>query len=232
MKYRKLCSSIFLSAIFLSAVVLTSLAAYGQPAKVKRPVKNPPQFPSIIDLENKGTQQTNRQADQQNDSPGADAGKQPDSLADAVQLLANELRVLGQELRSLNIRGQAQMEMLRMTRVDMRIDHYERELKPVRERLGALEADERLLQQAMTREGLLVQTANTPTLNREELMRQLRAQHEARYRATQAEKERLQKLEADMIASLKLYQNISREAEQKIQEAEEALKSIESGRKQ
>ncbi|MGH9935106.1 MAG: hypothetical protein ACREAM_02610 [Blastocatellia bacterium] len=211
---------------------MTSLAAYGQPAKVKRPVKNPPQFPSIIDLENKGTQQTNRQADQQNDAPGADAGKQPDSLADAVQSLANELRVLGQELRSLNIRGQAQMEMLRMTRVDMRIDHYERELKPVRERLAALETEERLLQQAMTREGLLVQTANTPTLNREELMRQLRTQHEARYRATQVEKERLQKLEVDMTASLKLYQNISREAEQKIQEAEDALKSIESGRKQ
>lgn len=236
MKYRKLCSSIFLSAIFLSAVVLISLAAYGQPAKVKRPVKNPPQFPSIIDLENKDTRQTNRQADQQNNAPGADVVQPPDSpsnsLAGALQSLANELRVLGQELRSLNIRGQAQMEMLRMTRVDMRIDHYERELRPVRERLASLEADERLLQQAMTREGLLVQTANTPTLNREELMRQLRTQHEARYRATQVEKERLQKLEVDMTASLKLYQNINREAEQKIQEAEDALKSIESGRKQ
>ena len=115
-----------------------------------------------------------------------------------------------------------------MTRVDMRIDHYERELRPVRERLAALEADEQLLQQAMTREGLLAQTANIPTLNREELMRQLRTQHEARYRAIQAEKERLQKLEADLTASLKIYQNISRETEQKIQEAEDALKNIES----
>lgn len=227
MKYRKLCSS-----LFLSAVVLTGLAAAQQPAKIKRPVKNPPQFPNIIDLENKDTQQTNRQADQQNTAPGADAGEQPDSLAGAVQSLANELKALGQELRSLNIRGQAQMEMLRMTRVDMRIDHYERELRPVRERLAALEADERLLQQATTREGLLARTANVPTLNREELMKQLRAQDEARYRAIQAEKERLQKLEADLTASLKIYQNISREAEQKIQEAEDALKNIESGRKQ
>ncbi len=227
MKYRQFCLS-----LFLSAVVSTGLAAAQQPAKIKRPVKNPPQFPNIIDLENKDTQQTNRQADQQNNPVGADAVQQPDSLAGAVQSLANELKALGQELRSLNIRGQAQMEMLRMTRVDMRIDHYERELKPVRERLAALETDERLLQQAMTREGLLAQIANVPTLNREELMRQLRAQHEARYRAIQAEKERLQKLEADMTASLKIYQNISREAEQKIQEAEDALKNIESGRKQ
>lgn len=227
MKYRKLCSS-----LFLSAVVLTGVAAAQQPAKVKRPVKNPPQFPNIIDLENKDTRQTNRQADQQPDAPGVDAVQQPDSLTQAVQSLANELRALGQELRSLNIRGQAQIEMLRMTRVDMRIDHYERELRPVRERLAAFESDERLLQQAMTREGLLVQTANMPTLNREELMRQLRMQHEARYRAIQAEKERLQKIEADLTASLKNYQNISREAEQKIQEAEDTLRSIESGRKQ
>jgi hypothetical protein len=224
MKYRKLCSS-----IFLSAVVMTGLAAAQQPAKIKRPVKNPPQFPSIIDLENKDARQTDRQTDQHDKAPAADAGGQPDSLAVAVQSLANELRALGQELRSLNIRGQAQIEMLRMARADMRVDYYERELRPVRERLAALESDEQLLRQAMTREGLLAQTASTPTLNREELMKQIRMQHEARYRVLQSEQERLRKLEADLTASLKIYQNISRETEQKIQEAEDALKNIESG---
>lgn len=207
---------------------MTGFAAAQQPAKVKRPVKNPPQFPNIIDLENKGAQQTSRQADQQNNAPGADAVEQPDSLAVAVQSLANELRALGQELRSLNIRGQAQFEMLRMTRADMRIDYYERELRPVRERIAALESDGQVLRQVMTREGLLAQTANTPTLNREELMKQLRMQHEARYRAIQSEEERLRKLDADLTASLKIYQTISRETEQKIQEAEDALKNIES----
>jgi hypothetical protein len=224
MKYRKLCFS-----IFLSAVVMTGLAAAQQPTKVKRPVKNPPQFPNIIDLENKDGRQTDRQTDQQVNAPVADAGGQPDSLAVAVQSLANELRALGQELRSLNIRGQAQIEMLRMTRADMRIDSYERELRPVRERLASLESDEQLLRQMMTREGLLAQTASTPTMNREELMKQIRMQHEARYRAVQSEQERLRKLEADLTASLKIYQNISRESEQKIQEAEDALKNIESG---
>src|SRR5215470_5781041 len=168
MKYRKLCSSIFLSAIFLSAiflsaVVMTGIAAAQQPAKTKRPVKNPPQFQNIINLENKDGRQTDRQTDQQDNAPAADAGGQPDSLAVAVQSLANELRALGQELRSLNIRGQAQIEMLRMTRVDMRVDYYERELRPVRERLATLESDEQLLRQMMTREGLLAQTASAPT---------------------------------------------------------------------
>jgi len=231
MKYRKFRSS-FLSAFFLSAVVMTGLAAAQQPTKIKRPVKNPPQFPNIIDLENKDTRQTDRQTDQPDNAPTADAGGQTDSLAVAVQSLANELRALGQELRSLNIRGQAQFEMLRMTRADMRIDSYERELRPVRERLAALESDEQVLRQLMTREGLLAQTASMPTLNREESMRQLRMQHEVRYRAIQSEQERLRKLEADLTASLKIYQNISRETEQKIQEAEDALKNIETGRKQ
>jgi hypothetical protein len=231
MKYRKFRSS-FLSAFFLSAVVMTGSAAAQQPAKIKRPVKNPPQFPNIIDLENKDAKQTDRQTDQQDNAPVADAGGQTDSLAVAVQSLANELRALGQELRSLNIRGQAQFEMLRMTRADMRIDYYERELRPVRDRITALESDEQVLRQLMTREGLLAQTASMPTLNREESMKQLRMQHEVRYRAIQSEQERLRKLEADLTASLKIYQNISREAEQKIQEAEDTLKNIESGRKQ
>jgi len=211
---------------------MTGLAAAQQPGKIKRPVKNPPQFPNIIDLENKDTRQTDRQTDQPDNAPTAGAGSQTDSLAVAVQSLANELRALGQELRSLNIRGQAQFEMLRMTRADMRIDSYERELRPVRERLAALESDEQVLRQLMTREGLLAQTASMPTLNREESMRQLRMQHEVRYRAIQSEQERLRKLEADLTASLKIYQNISRETEQKIQEAEDALKNIETGRKQ
>jgi hypothetical protein len=233
MNYRKLCSSIFSStifssAVFLSAIVMTSLAAAQQPAKVKRPVKNPPQFPNIIDLENKDGRQTDRQTDQQDNAPVADAGGQPDSLAVAVQSLANELRALGQELRSLNIRGQAQIEMMKMTRAEMRVDSYERELRPVRDRLSALESDEQLLRQMMTREGLLAQTANTPTLNREESMKQVRMQLEARYRVTQSEQERLRKLEADLTASLKIYQNISRETEQKIREAEDTLKNIES----
>ncbi|MGH9768765.1 MAG: hypothetical protein ACREAB_15145 [Blastocatellia bacterium] len=218
--------------------MLTGFAMAQQPARIKRPVKNPPQFPNIIDLENKATQptsqpapqQANQQPGQQNKAQDASAVQPPDSLAGAVQSIARELRLLGQELRSLNIREQTQIEMLRMTRVDMRIDHYERELRPVRERLASLEADEQVLQQVMTREGLLAQTATTPTVNREELMRQLRFQHEARYRAIQAEKERLRKLEADLTSSLKIYQNISRETEQRIQESEDALKSIESGK--
>src|SRR5262245_29667139 len=156
MNYRKLCSSvfssaIFLSTVFLSAVVMTGLAAAQQPAKIKRPVKNPPQFPNIIDLQNKDARQTDRQADQQDNAPVADAGGQPDSLAAAVQSLASELRALGQELRSLNIRGQAQIEMMKMKRAEMRVDYYERGLPPAPERRSARALDEQLWRHRLAR---------------------------------------------------------------------------------
>jgi hypothetical protein len=223
MKYQK---SFFFS--FLLMAIMVGYAA-AQPTKVKRPVKNPPQYPNIIDLENKEPQQTNQQTNQQqNAQETAPPTQQPDSLATAVQSLALELRTLGQELRSLNIRQQAQLDMLRMTRVDMRIDHYERELRPVRDRIVALEVEEQTLLQVMTRESLMAQTAGAATFNRDELMKQLRLQHEARYRAVQAEKERMRKLEADISASLNIYQNMSRDTERRIQAAEEMLQQIES----
>src|SRR5215813_6706345 len=144
MKYQKLCLT-----LFLSATVLTVSAAAQQPSKIKRPVKNPPQFPNIIDLDNKDAPAKSPQANQQPKAQDDPAAEPSDSLTGAVQTLANELRSLGQELRSLNIREQTQIEMLRMARVDLRIDHYERELKPVRDRLAGIESDEQILRQAM-----------------------------------------------------------------------------------
>ncbi|MGH9835241.1 MAG: hypothetical protein ACREBD_31125 [Blastocatellia bacterium] len=223
MKYQKLC--LF---AFSLMIILAGLVAAQQPSKIKRPVKNPPQFPNIIDLENKDAPPAKEQPGAAQTAPAP--VQQPDALTSAMLSLAGELRALGQELRTLNLRGQTQIEMLKMARVDLRIDHYERELRPVRDRLVALEADEQTLLQLMTREALLAQTATAATVNREELMRRLRLQHEARYRATQAEKERLRKLEADLTASLNIYLNLSRDAERKIQEAEGLLQQIESGK--
>src|SRR5215813_11530075 len=147
MKYQKLCLVLFLSATFL-----TGAAAAQQPTKIKRPVKNPPQYPNIIDLDNKDTQPINQPADQpvgqQNKAQGASAA-QPDSLAGAVYSLAGELRALGQEFRAVTVRQQTQIGVLRMTRVYVQIAYYEPVLRPVRECLSALEAEEQLLQQAM-----------------------------------------------------------------------------------
>jgi hypothetical protein len=205
-------------SIVLSLIAFTGFALAQQTDKIKRPVKNPPQYPNIIDLENK--EQSPQQRTQE---PGA-VGQEADSLAQAMASLANEVKTLVQEIRSLNLRQQAQLDILRMTRVDMRIDHYERELRPVRERIAALEIDEQNLLQLMTRDSLIAQTANIGTINREQTMQQVKLNHETRLRYVLAEKERLRKIESDLVASLGIYQNLSKEAERRIQAAEELLR--------
>jgi hypothetical protein len=216
------CPQYGLIALFL--IVFTGFALAQQPDKIKRPVKNPPQYPNIIDLENR--EQTPQHKAQE---LGA-VEQETDSLAQAMASLADEVRTLVQEVRSLNLRQQAQLDILRMTRVDMRIDHYERELRPVRERIAALEIDEQNLLQLMTRESLSAQIANIGTLDREKTMQQVKLNHETRLRYVLGEKERLRKIESDLVASLGIYQNLSKEAERKIQAAEELLRQSEEDR--
>lgn len=204
--------------------VLAGATVAQQPNKIKRPVKNPPQYPNIIDLENKSAPPAAPQA-----AP-AEAQPPQEPLAQAMLSLTGELKTLVQELRSLNLRQQAQLDMLRMTRVDMRIDHYERELRPVRERLSALEAEEQALYRLMTRDSLMAQSANIATVNRDQTMQQLKLNHETRLRFVQAETERLRKVEADLTASLGIYQSMGDEAERRIQAAEDQLRRIEGVR--
>jgi hypothetical protein len=214
------CPQHVLIALFL--MVFTGLALAQQPDRIKRPVKNPPQYPNIIDLENK-----EQNPQQKTQEPGA-VEQEAGSLTEAMTSLANEVKTLVQEIRYLNLRQQAQLDILRMTRVDMRIDHYERELRPVRERIAALEVDEQNLLQLMTRDSLIAQTANVGTINREQTMQQFKLNHETRLRYVMAERERLRKIESDLVASLGIYQNLSKETERKIQVAEELLRQSEA----
>ncbi|MCI0664414.1 MAG: hypothetical protein L0220_25425 [Acidobacteria bacterium] len=219
--------------VLITLVAILSCSAVAQqpaqqPARIKRPVKNPPQYPSIIDLDNKDTPEKPQQNQTLNPQDQLSVANQGDSLVQALSSLTGEVRTLVQEIRSLNLRQQAQLDMLRMTRTDMRIDHFERELRPVRERIAALETDEQGLYQLMTRESLFAQTANLPTLNRDQSMNQLKQNYEVRLRFVQAEKERHRKIESDLLASLKIYQNQGSETENRIQATEEMLKRIES----
>ena len=140
------------------------------------------------------------------------------------------MRSLSLELRALNLRQQVELEMLRVSRTDLRVDHYERELQPVRTRITALEAEEQNLYQLMTRESLLAQSSTMATVNREQTMAQLRQNYEIRLRAVLAEKERLNKLEGDLNASRSIYQGLTNDAERRMQEAEELLKQLENSR--
>lgn len=219
MQYRKL----FFAILFLAGNVLHGAAQ--QPAKVRKPVKNPPQYPHIIDLEGRQPQPTPQPQNQpQTVSNTVAPVQQADALVQAVMVLAGEVRTLVGEMRALNLRQQAQVELTRMTRLDLRVDHYERELKTVKDRIAALEAEEQNLQQLASRDGLLAQTATVGTLDRDTTMRQLKQQHEYRLRLVQDEKERLRRIEAELTKELNAVKAAGADAEQRIKQTEELLK--------
>jgi len=219
MKYQKLGLWSFSLALALTVV---AGAQTQQPAK-KRPMKNQPQYPRIIGGDEKDAPQEKTEP-----APTA-AGTTPqpsEQLVRAVESLAGEVRSLVQEMRALNVRQQAQIDVLRMTRNDLRIDLYDRELKTTRDRLAQLESDEQNLQLLIKPEGLEAQLRSIPTLDRDTTMRQIKAGHEARLRAVQAEKELLQKREAELSNALAGYRASTGDAEKRLQHAEEMLRQL------
>lgn len=224
MQYRNFCLLFLLLAMSAASVVAQE--------KPKRPVKNPPQYPNIIDLDNKdpkpgATKPATPAGDTQQ---SATVTVQPDALTKAFTIIAEELKSLSQEVKALNVRQQLEIEFLRMNRVEQRIATYENTLRPIRERIALLEAEDQTLQQLMTREALLAQTANIGTFNRDATMAQIRYQHEARLNQVRAEVERLRGLEASQVQSLEIYQKLSDEIEKKIQQAEDKLRQFETSK--
>lgn len=223
MKYR--------SFIPVFMLIVASTLAWAQESKPKRPVKNPPQYPNIIDLENKDqkpkqTEEAKPSAEQQEANVTVD----PNALTKAFVIIADELKSLSQEVRTLNIRQQLEIELMRQARVEQRISMYENQLRPIRERIAALDAEEQSLQQMLTRDALVAQTANMPTINREATINQLRYQYETRLTAIRPEKERLRGLEASTTESLDIYLKLSEEIDKKIQQAEEKLRQFEASK--
>lgn len=223
MKYRN-----FYLLFFLLILVVASVNA--QQSKPKRPVKNPPQYPNIIDLDNKNRNPPPADQAQQENKQTSEVTINPDALTKAFTIIAEELKSLSQEVKAMNLRQQVQLELLRMSRIEQRIAAYESELRPIRERIAALESEEQTMQQMLSRDSLLAQTANMASINREATMNQLRYQHEIRLQNIRAEKDRLKILEANQTESLNIYQRMSDDIDKKIQQAEEKLRQLESNK--
>lgn len=215
----------YLIFAFLLVLFSVMVAAAQQPTKIKRPVKNPPQFPNIIDLDDKS-----KPAAEAQEKEAAEAPLPVDALTRAIEGLTGEMKTLVLEVRSLNLRQQAQLDMLRLTRIDLRVDFYDRELRPVRDRMNALAAEEQNLYRLMMPESLVAQTANISTLSRDKTIEQMKLNYEARISQVKAEQERLKALESDLANTLNAFQKLGVEADRRIVEAEQILRQIESTR--
>lgn len=210
----------------LCLFMLLSSATIALAQKPQRPAKNPPQYPNIIDTENKQTSPkpaASGEASQENTAP-VEKPSSEELLIRAVVGLTQEVRGLVQEMRSLNTRQQAQLDMLRLTRADLRIETYDRELKTVRERLATLEADEQNLISMLKPDNLNSQVNTIPTFDRSVTLKQLQNAHEARLRIVRSEKDNLQKREAELVVMMEGFRNSITEAEKRLQAIEESLK--------
>lgn len=223
-----------LKFLFLSVLILPlalSIAVAQSPTRVKRPVKNPPQYPNIIDLENKDSQTARKdEQDEAEKDRQKESAAQTEALIRAVETLALEMRSLVQEVRAMNVRQQAQLDVARISGFATRIDSLNSDLRAIRDRLGSLSVDEQNINQLMTRESLLAQSFNIGTLDRERTMEQIRQNHEAKLRYVQAEKERLQRTENELLGQVQYYQNLQQEAEKRIQTSEEQIRKLETSR--
>lgn len=212
--YMALCAFVFVGTQTLTA----------QTPKTQKPVKNPPQYPSIIDLENKGVHQgkgTEAQAPAEKATP-----ELSEALVRAVESLASEVRTLVQEMRALNVRQQAQLDLLRLTRGDLRIDSYERELHTVSDRLVQVERDEQTLRAALTTEGLAAQVSRVGTIDKDETIRMIKRDLESRLAALLPEKERLRNRKAELESIVGGFRDANDKAERRIELVEEALRQL------
>ncbi len=227
MQYQKSFSLLLVS--MLSCFALVNAQENTQPPKPKpqRPTKHPTQFDKIIDTEGK---QPNQPPNTEKTEPAAASVKPEiqasDALVQAVLSLTVEVKNLVNEVRSTNARQQVQTDILRLSRLDLRLDRYESELKTVRDRLGLLEADYQNLQSLLTPEGIEAQLSRMPYANKSDAVRQVKETFEARLRTVSAERDIVKRREAELSGIVQGFREASAETEKRVQTIEEALKKL------
>ncbi len=227
MQYQKSFLLLLMCSCF--AFVMAQDPQKSQPPKTnkQRPAKHPTQFDKIIDAEVLPANQPSN-TDKTEAAPAATKTElqTSDALVQAVLNLTVEVKNLVSEVRSTNARQQVQTDILRLSRLDLRLDRYESELKTVRDRLGLLEADYQNLQFLLTPEGLEAQVSRMPYANKGDAIRQVKDAHEARLRIITAERDLVKRREAELSGVVQGFREASTETEKRVQVIEEALKKL------
>lgn len=219
----------FLLSLVLMLCCFAFVAAQTQPPKTskQRPIKHPTQYDKILGTEESPT---NPLPATEKTEPAATPTKtelqSSDALVQAVLNLTVEVKNLVNEVRSTNTRQQVQTDILRLSRLDLRLDRYESELKTVRDRLGLLETDYQNLQAVLTPEGIEAQVSRIPYANKSDAVRQVKENFEARLRTVSAEREIVKRREAELSGIVQGFREASTETEKRVQVIEEALKKL------
>ena len=219
----------FLLSLVLMLNCFAFVVGQTQPPKTnkQRPVKHPTQFDKILGTEElPANQPTNTDKTEAAPATAKTELQSSDALVQAVLNLTVEVKNLVNEVRSTNTRQQVQTDILRLSRLDLRLDRYESELKTVRDRLALLETDYQNLQALLTPEGIEAQVSRMPYANKSDAVRQVKETFEARLRAVSAERDIVKRREAELSGVVQGFREASTETEKRVQVIEEALKKL------
>jgi chromosome segregation ATPase len=218
------------SAALILVMLLPGWGSAQSPPPARKPVRNPPQYPHIIDLSGteatQGSQDPAKAATKATEKVDAQPDAQTEGVLRALEALTTEMRSLVNEIRVMNLRQQTQIEMTRLASLASRADGLSQNLRTVRDRLAAVRIDEQNLLQLMTRESLLSQSYNIGTLDREKTMEQIRLNHEFRLRQVQAERDQLQRTEQDLLGQIESFKAQQEEVEKRLQQSEDQLRRL------
>jgi hypothetical protein len=212
--------------VLLSGLVLhTDVVAQttGQ-TRQQRPVKNPPQYPNII---------TDGKTDAGKAQPQPNTSGQPIASSDFVRVLeslAGEVKQLVDEIRAMNVRQQAQLDMLRLTRGDGLEANLDRDHRAAADAVSGLERSELGLIESLKPENLAIRASQVGTLDKDATIRQMKHDLEAELLQVQTRKAHAQAQELELRQRLETIRSTNENTERRLELVEDALRQLSAPR--
>jgi hypothetical protein len=213
MKFVLLIAILFLGVTATSQAVQNPQTPQG---RKQRPPKNTPQYPNIISSDDKTTE-------------AATPVATPEFVR-ALEALNGELKQLVLEIRAMNVRQQAQLDMLKLTRADGLLLNYERQLKDVTQEITRLDNEEMAVRESLKPEALIARANQFGTLDRDATIRRMKSDFEARLLGIQTEKAALQPREAELRQVVESLRSSNDDTERRLILVEEALRQLSAPR--
>jgi hypothetical protein len=221
MKFVLLITILFLGVTASSQAVQNPQTPQG---RKQRPPKNTPQYPNIISPEDKTT------APKTDVAPEAVTPVATPEFVRALEALNGELKQLVLEIRAMNVRQQAQLDMLKLTRADGLLLNYERQLKDVTQEITRLDNEEMAIRESLKPEALIARANQFGTLDRDATIRRMKSDFEARLLGIQTEKAALQPREAELRQVVESLRSSNDDTERRLILVEEALRQLSAPR--
>lgn len=200
-------------------MLLSAVQTFGQ-TRTQRPVKNPPQYPNIISSEGKDTGKTQPQPD-----TTAPPVTTPEFVR-VLEVLTGEVRQLVNEIRAMNVRQQAQLDMLKLTRGDNIEASIAREHRTAADLVSQLEKSELNLLESLKPDNLAVRASQVGTVNKDETMRQMKRDLEAEVLHVQTMKAQAQAQELELRQRLESARSANEDVERRLEMVEELLRQL------